>query len=38
MSVLSRLGRASLFAVQALLLMQRRLGEEADDERRLIQL
>ena len=38
MSVLSRPGRASPAAVQALFSMQRRLGEEADDERRLIQL
>ena len=38
MSVLSRSGRASPIAVQALVSMQRRLGEEAGDERRLIQL
>ncbi|MFC7555435.1 DDE-type integrase/transposase/recombinase [Pseudoroseomonas wenyumeiae] len=38
MSVISRGRHTSSFAVQALLLMQRRLGEEADDERRLIKL
>jgi hypothetical protein len=38
MSVTSRPGRAPPFTAQAQLSMWRRLGEEADDERRSIQL
>jgi hypothetical protein len=38
MSVVSRGRRASPFTVQASLPVWRRLGEEADDERRSIQL
>jgi hypothetical protein len=38
MSILSRVRRASPFAAQAPLPMWRRLGEEAGDERRSIQL
>jgi hypothetical protein len=38
MSVFSRGRRASPFVVEALFSVLRRSGEEADDERRLIQL